>query len=83
MAFTSSNNLHWLSIFKKQLLELLSKSQAFEENGLLQKKKKKVLWYKIAASNAIMPDCGNLLEILTLFWEWKMKKIMKLVPARV
>lgn len=69
MAFTSSRNLHWFSIFKKQLLELLSKSQAFEEN-----EKKKALWYKIAASNAIMPGCGNLLEILTLFWEWEMKK---------
>lgn len=82
MVFTSSHKLHWLSIFKKQLLELLSKYQAFEENALLQKEKK-VLWYKIAASNSVMPDCGNLLEILTLFWEWKMKKNMKLVPAGV
>lgn len=38
VAFISSQNLHWLCIFKEELLELLSKSQTFEENGLLQKK---------------------------------------------
>lgn len=64
VAFTWSHNLHWLSIFKEQFLELLSKSQAFEENGLLQKN---ILWYKIAQSNAIMPGCKNLLEKMTLF----------------